>query len=167
MHNVSLRNNTYSHEVKDTQSGYPKLLFIAYELGAWLVRELFAGETALSRWQGLPVNPESLLGRLTGIIFLGADGPGDFQYPKYLTSRFSGPNNANAAVPGFETGNSKPASIVNKIPLGRLGRRLHIIDYNFVEALQRSEHTELASTTWILPAPVLSSAAQVKSPHAF
>jgi hypothetical protein len=108
------------------------------------VKDLFASEAQLR--QGKPMSPESLPERLIGIIFLGANEHFDFPYYEYLGKRISGSDNANMENFMF-------------------GRRLLIINTKFLEVLQRKERSDLALTTWILPAPIQSLEVQVRSAH--
>jgi hypothetical protein len=96
------------------------------------------------------MSPETLLERLIGIIFLGANGRSDFPYYEYLGKRISGLDNVDAVVEDFG-----------------LGRRLVIIDSKFLDALQRKERSDTGLTTWILPAPIQSLEVQVRSAHVF
>jgi tetratricopeptide (TPR) repeat protein len=119
-------------------------LFIAYELGAWVVRSLLS-EISHSEG-GVSENPFQ---RLDGIIFLGADKPADFEHSTYLENRLKGKFN-------------EQHSVHHRFFLPQI---LFGVDARFADILRKNS-TGLASKIWILP-PFLTlhSPVQVRSPN--
>lgn len=118
-----------------------KVVFITYEIGAWLVKNLLYNERLLSDDQH--TDSDSLLPRLAGTFFLGAESHQSFSLAPYVNHRLLKLSNAN------ESSESEVGR--------RFMKKLRSIDALFREILQQNSGAHMAETTWLLPPPDLAS----------
>jgi hypothetical protein len=121
--------------------GAPHVVFITYELGAWMVRNLlyesYGSDEDLDSPASLPLSL-----RPAKSIFLGAEERDQFQHQAYVTDRLR-------RTSGMEDEAGDQL-------LRRLSRKLRSIDSQFEKTLH-NRRTALADNTWILPAPDLAT----------
>ncbi|KAK3305675.1 uncharacterized protein B0T15DRAFT_205154 [Chaetomium strumarium] len=119
--------------------GAPHIVFITYELGAWVVRNLlyetYGSDEDLDNPASLPLSL-----RPAKTIFLGAEEREQFQHQTYVTDRLRRMSEVEGAV--------------EDQLLRRLSRKLRSVDSQFEKTLH-NRRTALADNTWILPAPDL------------
>lgn len=118
------------------------MIFISYELGAWVIRNLLQDHSYVYSLDENPPNHASPFLPLTKVIFLGAEDRQDFQPLTYLTER-------------FERVRKSDRTSKDQL-LRRFSEKLRSVDSNFERAL-REKRTVLPDNTWILPAPDLIS----------